>query len=348
MPSDTLVVTKSGVQLSYIDSGAPSKSPYITIIAIHGMCFAGRRSSSLAIFSIAFSRGIRFVTVNRRNFPGATPFTSDEVNIIATGTDQQKSAWMQARGQEVANFIDAFIQKYDIPAISDDGKSGGIALLGWSVGAPFACAAIASVDTLPPDARARLGSRIRTLIAHEPAPMAFGLPTPEKNWAPVSDTSIPAELRLKVFAQWVSSYFDHGDLSKRDLDLLSYILPSTSHPPTIFNMSAAEIKDTVTDGEAASVDLPFLFYLQPQHKVNYRKAFFDPATAKLFPKMKISFLAGDQSPAWGLAGLWAVQDEAKELGNGRIHFKLIPGVNHFVHWDYPEKTVDIYVECLNA
>lgn len=45
MSFDTLVVNKSGVELSYTDSGAPSKSPYTTMFAIHGMCFSNGTSS---------------------------------------------------------------------------------------------------------------------------------------------------------------------------------------------------------------------------------------------------------------------------------------------------------------
>ncbi|THH14811.1 hypothetical protein EW146_g5570 [Bondarzewia mesenterica] len=207
-------------------------------------------------------QGIRFVAVNRRNFPGSTPFTSDEASILATGDDRQKSA-----------------STTSIPPISDDGKIGGIALLGWSVRAPFACATIASVDShahspclWTPDSREKLGARYR--CQH------------------------PAELRLRAFAHWMTAYFDHGDLFKRDLDLLSYIMPSTSRSPTIFTMAATEVKDI------------------PQLKESYRNAFFDSATAELFRKMEISILAGDRSLSWGLAGLWAVQDDAKELGNG--------------------------------
>lgn len=164
----------------------------------------------------------------------------------------------------------------------------------------------------------------------EPAPIALGLPSPEKNWSPMVMTSIPQELRFKAFVQWITSYFEHGDLTKRDLNLLSYILPSPVRPPTIFNMSAAEIEGIVCDGDDAMVDLPLLINMKSQIKASYRKACFDRATADLFPKMRISLLAGDRSPSWALAGMWAVQDDEKDLGSGRIKFQLIHGVNHFV------------------
>jgi len=343
-----LTIGKSAVELAYIDSGVPGPSqlPYITIFAIHGMCFTSPIFDKVK--RIAHARGVRFVAINRRNFPGSTPFTTEELDAIKSGDEEIKTAWMAARGHEIALFIDSFVQKHKLPPISDDGKSGGYAILAWSLGCPFAFSAISSADTLPADVRDRLAPRFRALIVHEPAPLALGLPSPPKNWSPLVETSIPQELRFKAFAQWITSYFEHGDLSKRDLDLLSYILPSTVRPPTIFNMSAAEIKDTVCDGENATVDLPFLINLKSQIKASYRKAFFDRAIDNLFPKLKISLVAGDLSPSWALAGLWAVQDDEKEFGSGKINFKFVHGVNHFMHWDDPELAVDVYFECIGA
>jgi hypothetical protein len=42
MAQDTIIVNDSGVQMAYTDTGAPSQLPYITIVAIHGLCFAAR------------------------------------------------------------------------------------------------------------------------------------------------------------------------------------------------------------------------------------------------------------------------------------------------------------------
>jgi len=346
MAFETLVVSESGAELSYIDSGPPSKSPYITLFAVHGMCFTNLIFQNVQ--PILLAQGVRLVAPNRRHFPGSTPYTPEELGVVLGGSEEQKDAWVASRGHELLTFIDTFCQKHNIPPISADGKSGGIAILGWSLGVPFANAALSSVHNFPADVRARLGSRLRAYMAHEPAPAALGLPSPEKNWAPVLEETIPAELRLKAFTHWVTAYFEHEDLPKRDLNTLSYVLESTIRPPSIFNMTKAQIKEMVMSGQDASLDLPFLFTFPSQLKSCYRKVFFDPATAKAFPKMKISFLTGDLSPAWAPAAWWAVEDEDKKLGNGRIDFKLLHGVNHFLQWDDPQKAVDVYIECMKV
>lgn len=105
--------------------------------------------------------------MNRRPFPGSTPFTEEELNITMNGgTDEQKNAQIEARGHEIATFIDNFIQKHHLPPTTEVSKPGGIILLGWSVGAAFALAAVASSSTLPAEVRARLGSHIRSLILY--------------------------------------------------------------------------------------------------------------------------------------------------------------------------------------
>ena len=42
MAFETIVINDLGVQIAYTDTGTPSVSPYITIVAIHGMCFSAR------------------------------------------------------------------------------------------------------------------------------------------------------------------------------------------------------------------------------------------------------------------------------------------------------------------
>ncbi|KAF8074541.1 hypothetical protein FPV67DRAFT_1559307 [Lyophyllum atratum] len=332
--------------LSYIDSGAPSiGSPYMTIFAIHGMCFTNLIFQR--VLSVAHGKGVRFVAPNRRPFPGSTEFSPEELDVVMNGgTDEQRNAQIQARGHEMATFINNFIQKFDLPPISEDGKTGGIILLGWSVGAAFALATISASHTLPGEIRGRLSSYIRSLVLYEPAPIVLGLPTPEQNWAPLIDTTIPEALRLPAFGQWSTSYFDHGDLTKRDLNSLSWIVASPKRVPTIFNIPEAQLKEMERYGADAISDLPFLFHFANQLKASYRRAFYAPGTLEAFPKMKLTFLCGDKTGAFGIAGMWAVQDDEKEAdGKKAVNYKVVPGINHFWHWDEPEKAFEGFMAC---
>ncbi|KAK0183634.1 hypothetical protein F5146DRAFT_179242 [Armillaria mellea] len=338
MTSNTLIVSPStGVELSYIDSGAPAQSSYITIFAIHGMIFT--KEIFQRVLDLAPSKGVRFVAFNRRHFPGTTPLSPEELVIIQTGgtDDSQREVLVEARGHEIALFIDTFIQKFNLPSIS---SGGGVALLGWSLGATFAPIAISSIDTLPEDVRRRLSEYMCSLILYEPAPIILGLPTPEQNWTFLVDTTVPENLRLPAFGQWCTSYFDHADIVGRDLDKLSWVLASPNRTPTFFNGLPLSIQRY---GEDAATDLPFLFLFSKQILAAYRKAFFDP---EVFPGMKRAFVCGDRTCAFGIAALWAVQDDEKELRTADakgVKYRIIPGANHFAHWDGPERVLDAFI-----
>ncbi|KAJ3825474.1 Alpha/Beta hydrolase protein [Lentinula raphanica] len=340
----TLVVNENDIHLTFIDSGAPAKTPYVTIFAVHGMCFTGLIFKKVS--KIFYDKGFRFVAVNRRNFGGSSPYTPEELKELTGGDDEKKNAWLRLRGQEFGLFIAKFIQQNNLPPITPDGKSGGAVILGWSAGASLAIATLSIVDTLPQDARGLLSAHIRAFIGQEPAPLALGLPTPPKNWAPLRETSIPEELRFQAFAHWITSYFEHGDFSKRDLDSLEYVLASPLRPPSIYNMTKAETDEMLQLDQAATSDLPFLFNLANPLKAAFRKVCFDPATKELLPKMSIAFMTGTMPPAFGPAGLWAVEREQKEAGTNHIQLKVIPGANHFMHWDDPEKSVEAYLDCI--
>ncbi len=111
------------------------------------------------------SKGVRFVALNRRHFPGTTPLSPEEFVITQTGgtSDSQREGLVEARGHEIALFIDTFVQKFNLPSIS---SGGGVALLGWSLGATFAPMVISSVNSLPEDVRLRLSQYMRSLILY--------------------------------------------------------------------------------------------------------------------------------------------------------------------------------------
>ncbi|KAJ7489033.1 hypothetical protein FB451DRAFT_1337031 [Mycena latifolia] len=224
MAFQTLVVNDiTGAELSYIDSGAPSHGSYTTIFAL---------------IDIAPSRGVRVVALNRRSFPGSTPFTPEELNIALTGGsgDDERDVQMEARGHEIGTFIATFIKRFNLPPPSNDGKTGGAILFGWSLGSLSLLAVIGTADTMPEATRSVLSSHVRSLIVYETAPIALGLPVRAQNWNSLLDTTIPEGLRLETFGQWVTAYFDHANISTRDLDDLSWVVSSVNRTPTIYRM----------------------------------------------------------------------------------------------------------------
>ncbi|KAF8903889.1 hypothetical protein CPB84DRAFT_1773626 [Gymnopilus junonius] len=146
-----------------------------------------------------------------------------------------------------------------------------------------------------------------------------------------------------MFARWISGYFDHGDLSTRNPNILEWVLTSTSRPGTIYRMSKAE-QDEILQFNGASVDIPCMQGLSAQLNAAYRKVLFTPEAMDLFSNMTVTYLTGEKGPAAQISQSWIIQDELPKQGV-KTGVKMAPGINHFVHWDDPERAIDIFLEC---
>ncbi|KAI0635407.1 Alpha/Beta hydrolase protein [Trametes polyzona] len=321
-----------------------TENDYITVFALHGTAFTSAVYEK--VISLAGDHGIRFVAINRRDYPGSTPLATEDTSTLTSGSDEQKAAFLRDRGIETATFIDRFVQQFGVPPISRDGKSGGFALLGWSLGNVAALSAVTNIDALPDDARQRWAAGMRALILHEPPTVAIGTPLPPKVWSPQIDQSIPAEHRDAFFAQWVTSYFKHADLSTRDLDAISYILPATFRAPSIYSMSDAQLEKILYLLPASGTDMLFMVFCAAAANASYKKACFDPEVRRLLTKLRVSAITGDATCAFSLSAYWAMEADDEAHGGGMIGFRVIEGVNHFVHWDEPELTLRVFRELL--
>ncbi|KAL6308738.1 Alpha/Beta hydrolase protein [Sparassis latifolia] len=344
MPS--LVVNSEGIELFYYDTGVPAVSepgkPYKTLFVVHGMGYNGLIYKKVQALGLA--SGMRIVAINRRGYSGSTPLSPAELAVSATGgTEDAKEAFITARGLEMANFIDRFVQQQNIPPITEDGKGGGMGLLGWSSAVPVVLSAVANLDKLPTDVQERLARYLRALILEEPPSMAVGQPPAEGSWSVYVDPTIPEKDKNQLHTLWVSAYFTHGDLAARDPALLSHCAPSLHRRPSIFGFSA---DDKVKIVEATFMEGPLLYHALPQQRDVYRKACFDRAVRARLPHMKVWAMVGDSSGSFAIGAWWSMQDDDKDNGGGLIQFKVTPGVNHMIQWDDPDKAVANYLEAM--
>ena len=127
---------------------------------------------------------------------------------------------------------------------------------------------------------------------------------------------------------WITSYFDHGDLSSRNADIISYWTPSVARAPSIYGMSAEDIKDMVVEG-TVTLESTIMFMTQSQSNAVYQKACFSESVRSLLPYMKTTILVGDSTCSFPLNGMFSIQDD-NDKNQGDLKFVIIPGVNHFV------------------
>lgn len=171
----------------------------------------------------------------------------------------------------------------------------------------------------------------RLRLSTEPPTVSLGTDLPPKAWSPQIDSTIPAELRGPFFAQWITSYFKHGDLSTRNLDELCYVVPTTTKVPSIFSMSDEQQAEIVCHPPGVTSDMPFMVLFNPQLNASYKRACFGKSIRETVPRMKVTVLFGDAAPWPCFPAVWQMQsDSAASGGDGQVHFKRVNGINHFV------------------
>ncbi|KAH9829969.1 uncharacterized protein C8Q71DRAFT_384822 [Rhodofomes roseus] len=338
-----LEVGPSKSTFTYTDSGVPlshSNVPYITVFVVHGILFNNLIFKRLQ--SIAPPANLRIVAINRRGYRGSTPVSEESAKLLTTGTAEEKLRTSDELCKEILYFADAFIQTEGVPPILNDRHGGGIALLGWSAGNSYVTRAIADIANYPPEMQARLAKYVRALIMEDPPSLALGLPLPEETWSYSHLTSLPKDKRDAFNVQWLTAYFEHGDLSSRDKSVIEYILPSSSRTPTLYNMTLEERAAMIEP--VADSELPFMLGMFPSALAAYRKACFDRGVRALLPEMKVWHLGCGAAPSYGIAAYFDLLVDHETHGGGLINFKMIPGANHFLHWDDPEKTLQVIVD----
>ena len=141
---------------------------------------------------------------------------------------------------------------------------------------------------------------------------------------------MPQAARTSFFSHWITSYFKHGDLMTRNLNEISYIIPTPSRAPTIYTMSEAELARALYEPAVFGSDMPFMIFSAPQIEATYRKAVFDKTVRTLVPQMKVVVFSGDATASFSIPSQWQIEDEDKAAGGGFVTVKWVAGFNHLV------------------
>jgi hypothetical protein len=108
------------------------------------------------LLPLAAARSVRIIYLNRREYPGSTPHTAEELRVYVSGFDQEHIALVDEAGVDLALAVDGIIQQCHLPA--------AVTLSGWSLGNTFVLAAMASILSLASETQNRLQSFIKTII----------------------------------------------------------------------------------------------------------------------------------------------------------------------------------------
>ncbi|KIJ29932.1 hypothetical protein M422DRAFT_268604 [Sphaerobolus stellatus SS14] len=338
----TLTLREKPVDFFYLDSGKPDNEVYITLIIAHGHTFA--TNSFKHLLPAARTNSIRIIALNRRDYLPTSVLSPGELVQVAT----TRTAFLSDRGAELALFTYQLIGELSLPATAADGKSGGIAWMGWPLGNYLPIAGLIAGVDLPENVVTCLQKYLRRVIIYEAPNLALGIKEPEKAYIPLFDDSIPIEHRGAAFAGWVTSYFNHGDLSSHDLDVIEYRIPAKERKGTVESMDMADIIACADDRPVLRSENYLLTTFQPQFLDSIKKALFDESIRDFWKGLSVWVLYGD-STSWHVPiAVWGLEDMAQEVGKKDFMplIRVITGASHMPFWYDAPGTVAELLHCL--
>lgn len=180
--------------------------------------FTGDSGSFEKIHLHSHQRNLRTVIVNRRDYYGSTKYTDAELDDLNHG----RKVFFDRLAIQMAYFIKHLVDE-GIPKISSDRAGGGVAVMGWSIGAVTMLALFSDAGLLSSSLYKELQCYVKDFIIYDAPASAFGytLPDGEQAYRPWNDPEFKTwEERENGFGIWVSSYFDQHDLSTGQVDRL--------------------------------------------------------------------------------------------------------------------------------
>ncbi|KAI0265827.1 hypothetical protein BC834DRAFT_154529 [Gloeopeniophorella convolvens] len=344
------------LEFAYEDSG-PLGGAYTTLVMVHGTGFHAGIFGPMMPF--AAENGVRLILVNRRDYPGSTPFSDAELADLGSPDPATRANALAQQGTDIGLFLAWLVREARIPPVRtarDGTQRGGIALVAWSLAHTALAGLLAHAHALPADARAVLGRCLRAYCIFDAPHVSFGLPTLSK-YHPLVDPTHPMAERVARFHSWVSTYYTHSDRARKthspallDTTPLPHPAPPCARRATLDAMSSADLEAVSWPGpiqgsEALLHGMPLEIAL-----ANTRRMLFSADATRALPDCKVVVIWGENT-LWEMAGAaWAVErlyqerEDAGEVGR-TLEVVEMPGANHFPHWDEPEAMVQ-FLACV--
>ncbi|KAH8111945.1 hypothetical protein DFH11DRAFT_558957 [Phellopilus nigrolimitatus] len=347
-------VNEQDHSLFYEDSGVPlgTEESYTTLIVIHGASFHGGVFRRL--LPLAPLHAVRLVLVNRRD-SGSSPYTDTDLAQINGNDAAAHENFQRARGMELATFVRCFVEREKVPQASPDGKSGGVSLTGWSSGNFYTLPLLAYADSIPAETREAITPFLRSLIIFDPPRSLLGFSVLEHGFDMLHDASLTPAERAERFAQffsiWVGTYYTHPNLASRDVSGLQLIPAEGLRTATTLAMSADDMRGVRWTAALESSEVAVRPILPATYAEQVRRALVDDRLAAYWPRYGVDVVWCENIVWVVIDAVWRVEKlrkTADEEGiKGRAFRSLmIPGANHFPHWDEPEATMKFFADVL--
>ncbi|KAG8217138.1 hypothetical protein J3R82DRAFT_5196 [Butyriboletus roseoflavus] len=347
-------------EYAYLDSGAPASPNYTTWVFVHGMGFNAAVLEKL--LPLARAHDLRIVSINRRGYTPSSGFQDNELTGIGSGKKiEDTEPFCRAQGVEIATFLVNFATEQGIPLADPDSRTGGIALIAWSLAGIHATALLAYIGEAPEDTQSTLQKYLHTILFHDASAHALGIPNTvvrrTGNIALVWSLSDDRK-RLDAFFDFATAHYKHGSVASDNIDDLEFNNPSDI-PPSLHELSYDE-RAKYTDLKAFSYtgcDGKLLFCDTTAFAALTKRALFDKARAEKLPNVRLRFMSGGTSSGALVWALWTLRKYAEnspkvlygiDAEKARdIKFITQTEGNHFIFWEDPEKAIQQYGVAIN-
>ncbi|KAG7091582.1 hypothetical protein E1B28_010604 [Marasmius oreades] len=344
------------IQLYYTDSGAPPNFPeYTTLLVLHGYGFGG--AGFEAMQSHCHDYNLRVVVVNRRDYRGSTPFTDSELEEVRQGNP----IFLERLAVHLVMFLKQFIEKENIPVITDNRKGGGLAIMGWSLGALTAIAPFSNPDLYDEETRVILERYVKGLILYDPAYAALGCSIPPKVdpsklytlWTDPDAAQMSPEEAIQKGLHWGSSYYQYTVTSEGVPTLESFEKTAS------LCRTENSLADSWTQNDAMRMLDPEGSHplradtglLAPQWQAitkdaAHRALLNESLAQKFLPQLSVLFLYAPHSPWMAVLAHMETyriyQEHVKRKEAIRlINFVKLTGANHFMHVANPKLLLEV-------
>ncbi|KAG6827753.1 hypothetical protein H0H92_010575 [Tricholoma furcatifolium] len=319
------------------------------------------------LHDLAHDFNLRTLVLNRRGYPGSSQYTDAEMDDLHHG----RKVFLDRLAIQLGDFIRQFIENNpDVPKVSLDRKSGGFAIMGWSIGGATAMPLFSDPSLFNEELYGLLEIYVRVLILNDLPYIALGISLPPNTSAynPWADPEYRTSQEFyQNFCYWASSYFDHPNFSAGSIEALD-MRRRTEHM-TIMDWTPEQFKRFYS--EPAAMRTEPSMYVAPRLKIlkvppdrisqrfapamqltlnnmSHRVLYDETLAQSFFPEVSVLFISATRTTwtcAWGYSEVKRRYDE--EVAQGKrvrpTHFSLIDGGNHFSHWDFPKELLDLIV-----
>ncbi|KIJ08394.1 hypothetical protein PAXINDRAFT_172940 [Paxillus involutus ATCC 200175] len=346
----TIQLDASDVEFHYEDSGtAALKDPatYTTLVCIPGWSFNGSVFRSL--FPCAGDSNYRIVGLYRRGYPPTTAWKETEPNPL--DKDQQEE-FLKQEALQLAGFLTKFATSQAIPKINEEQKTGGIVVLGWSLGASYLHSLLAYLDVLPADQLKDLETYLYAVVSHDTNLSAHGLPDPIAG--DFGSQLDPVE-RFEYFMTLVTGYYTHPNVQSHNLDDLEFT-PTPNLGASHDDLGGQEYVGMTSIDMFTGPDLSRILIGRELLEALTRRALFDVTLAQKLPRVRVRYICGGQTMGNLIHAMHKLEeawngDPSQLFGEGATkardaRFTYLEWGNHFSFRDDPRRALQNYKTCV--